>query len=47
MSLDFNIKTLIFTIVIGHLFSGILGIAYMVQHKKDSSLYIFFICKAL
>jgi diguanylate cyclase (GGDEF)-like protein len=41
MSLDFNIKTLIFTIVIGHLFSGILGIAYMVQHKKDSSLYIF------
>jgi len=41
MSLDFNIKTLIFTIVIGHLFSGILGIAYMIQHKKDSSLYIF------
>lgn len=41
MSLDFSIKTLIFTIVIGHLFSGILGIAYMIQHKKDSSLYIF------
>lgn len=41
MSLDFSIKTLIFTIVIGHLFSGILGIAYMIQHKKDSSLYNF------
>lgn len=41
MSLDFSIRTLIFTIVLGHLFSGILGIAYMIQHKKDSSLYIF------
>ena len=45
MSLDFSIKTLIFTIVIGHLFSGILGIAYMIQHKKDSSLYIFLIAR--
>lgn len=41
MSLNFNVETLIFTIVLGHLFSGILGIAYMTQHKKDSSLYIF------
>ena len=41
MSLELNIETLIFVIVLGHLFSGILGIAYMLQHKKDSYLYIF------
>ncbi|WP_367566814.1 GGDEF domain-containing protein [Lacrimispora sp.] len=41
MSLNFHVETLIFTIVLGHLFSGILGIAYMTQHKKDSSLYVF------
>ncbi|WP_313133876.1 GGDEF domain-containing protein [Anaerocolumna sp.] len=45
MSLNLNIETLIFTIVLGHLFSGILGIAYMIRHKKDTYLYSFFFAR--
>lgn len=45
MGFHLDITTMIFAVVLGHLFSGILGFAYMVQHKKDSAFYTFFLAR--
>lgn len=41
MNLNIDISTLILAIILGHLFSAILGFSYMVQHKQDSEIYPF------
>lgn len=41
MNLNVHIETLIIALVLGHFFSGILGIAYMIQRKKDITVYTF------
>lgn len=45
MGFQLDITTMIFAVILGHLFSGILGFAYMVQHKKDSAFYTFFLAR--
>ncbi|CAK7013201.1 GGDEF domain-containing protein [Tissierella sp.] len=41
MNLNIDIETILIVLILGHLFSGILGIAYMIQRKKDITTYTF------
>ena len=45
MGISLDITTMVFTLALGHLFSGLLGAAYLVQHKRDSALYLFFLSR--
>lgn len=41
MNLSVDIMTVIILIILGNFFSAIIGFSYMVQHKRDSVIYIF------
>lgn len=41
LNLSIDIMTVIILIILGNLFSAIIGFSYMVQHKRDSVIYIF------
>lgn len=45
MNLNIDIATMIFAVTLGHVFSAVLGFAYMVQHKKDIAFYAFLLAR--
>lgn len=45
MNLSIDITTIILAIILGHLFSAILGFSYMVQRKKDTVIYVFLLAR--
>jgi len=45
MNLNLDIGTLIVTLILGHLLSGILGIFYLVKHKKDIMIYPYLLAR--
>lgn len=45
MYININIETGIFVLIVGHLFTGLMGIAYRAQNRKESILYMYLLSR--